>query len=114
MMALPPADRHRLASILGLLGSNHAGERDAAALAADRFVRTRGIAWPDLLAGEPAASNRAEPVNTVQADIALCRQHPGLLTQWERDFLRTLKPERGISLKQRGVLAVMARKVRGG
>ncbi len=114
MMALPPADRNRLAGILGMLGSSHAGERDAAALAADRFVRARGIAWPDLLAGEPAASSRAEPVNTVQVDIALCRQHPGLLTQWERDFLRGLKPERGVSVKQRVILGGMAKKVRGG
>ncbi len=113
MMALSPPDRNRLAGILGMLGSSHAGERDAAALAADRFVRARGIAWPDLLAGEPAAPSQAAPVNTLQADIALCRAHPGLLTEWERVFLRGLKAERGVSPKQRRILIGMVNKVRG-
>ncbi len=114
MMALPPADRNRLAGILGLLGSSHQGERDAAALAADRFVRSRGIAWPDLLAGEPAPPGRAAPVNTLQADIALCRAYSGLLTAWERAFLQGLKAEKGVSPKQRRILTGMVNKVRGG
>ena len=118
MMALPPADRNRLAGILGLLGSNHQGERDAAALAADRFVRSRGIAWPDLLAGDaqkPAATaGGTRPTGTVEDDLAVCRRHPGLLTPWERQFLIGLKPGRTLSPKQRVILAGMGRKVRGG
>ena len=33
------ADRHRLAAILGMLGSDHAGERAAAGLQAEAFRR---------------------------------------------------------------------------
>ncbi|MGI4944983.1 MAG: hypothetical protein ACRYHQ_31225 [Janthinobacterium lividum] len=117
MMALPPADRNRLAGILGMLGSSHQGERDAAALAADRFVRSRGIAWPDLLA-EPAtqpasATGGSRPTGTVEDDLAVCRRNLRLLTPWERDFLVGLKPGRSLSPKQRQILAGMGRKVRG-
>jgi hypothetical protein len=38
-MALAPATRTKLAAVLALLGSPHQGERDAAALAADRLVK---------------------------------------------------------------------------
>lgn len=40
---------NRLCRILGLLGSDQPGERDAAALAADRLVTSWGTTWNDLL-----------------------------------------------------------------
>jgi hypothetical protein len=43
-------DLTRLIRILGMLGSDHDGERAAAALAADRLVRGSGWTWWDLLA----------------------------------------------------------------
>lgn len=43
-------DLTRLVRILGMLGSDHDGERAAAALAADRLVRGSGWTWWDLLA----------------------------------------------------------------
>jgi hypothetical protein len=39
----------RLVRILGLLGSDHAGERANAALAAHRLVKSSGRSWSDLL-----------------------------------------------------------------
>jgi hypothetical protein len=42
-------DRERLAKLLGLLGSDHAGERDAAGLAADRLVRAAGLTWSSIV-----------------------------------------------------------------
>jgi hypothetical protein len=39
MPALMKADRERLAKLLGMLGSEHAGERDNAALAIERLRR---------------------------------------------------------------------------
>ncbi len=43
MLARP--DRDRLVKLLGMLGSEHAGERDAAALAIERLRRDRGLSW---------------------------------------------------------------------
>jgi hypothetical protein len=39
--------RLRLAKILGMLGSAHAGERDAAFLAAERILKEAGMTWYD-------------------------------------------------------------------
>jgi hypothetical protein len=43
-------DRGRLARILGMCGSDHAGERAAAAQQADKLIRSAGMTWLDLLA----------------------------------------------------------------
>ena len=45
-------DLVRLARILGMLGSDYAGERASAALAAHRLVRRAGADWWTLLGGE--------------------------------------------------------------
>ena len=42
-------ETNRLAKMLSLLGSEYPGERDAAALAADRMVKALGVSWSDLL-----------------------------------------------------------------
>jgi TorA maturation chaperone TorD len=50
-------ERQRLAAILGMLGSAHAGERAAAALQAEALRRKLGLTWAELLAtqDEPPA-----------------------------------------------------------
>ena len=58
------ADRRKLTRILGMLGSDHPGERAAAALAAHRQVRALGTTWWDLL-GEPPGPRGREVVRTV-------------------------------------------------
>jgi hypothetical protein len=45
MPALTRTDRERLAKLLGMLGSQHAGERDNAALAIERLRRELGLSW---------------------------------------------------------------------
>lgn len=57
-------DRRKLTRILGMLGSDHPGERAAAALAAHRQVRALGTTWWDLL-GEPRGSRGGAVVRTV-------------------------------------------------
>lgn len=63
------ADLAKLNRILGMLGSDNAGERAAAALAADRLVRKMGTNWWALL-GEPDIGRRrglhGEAVRTVR------------------------------------------------
>ena len=45
-------DRQRLAAILGMLGSEHAGERAAAALQAEAFRRHHNLTWDQLVGGK--------------------------------------------------------------
>jgi hypothetical protein len=49
MRNVQKADLTKLINILGLLGSDHDGERAAAALAAHRFVTSNGHSWAALL-----------------------------------------------------------------
>ncbi|HEY2615981.1 MAG TPA: hypothetical protein VGI78_01455 [Acetobacteraceae bacterium] len=55
------SERARLAAILGMLGSEHAGERAAAGLQAEAFRRKHGLTWEELL-GEAAAARIVIPV----------------------------------------------------
>ena len=50
------AERQRLAAILGMLGSDHAGERDSAARQAEAFRKKHGLTWAELLALSPTLS----------------------------------------------------------
>jgi hypothetical protein len=45
---LTQPDRIRLVKLLGMLGSDHTGERDAAALAIERLRRERGMSWAEI------------------------------------------------------------------
>ena len=45
------AERATLIAILGRLGSEHTGERDAAALAATRMLARLGVGWGDVISG---------------------------------------------------------------
>ncbi|HEY2418846.1 MAG TPA: hypothetical protein VGH84_13060 [Steroidobacteraceae bacterium] len=54
------AERQRLAGILGMLGSDHAGERAAAGLQAEAFRKKHGLTWPELL-GIPTVAAMPEP-----------------------------------------------------
>jgi hypothetical protein len=46
-------ERARLARILGMLGSEHAGERAAAGLKAEEFRKKHGLTWPQMLSLPP-------------------------------------------------------------
>ena len=123
-MGFSPADRSKLAAVLGLLGSPHQGERDAAALAADRLVRGRGLAWSDVLGGAETSRRREVspppppppayhgPCADHVGNLATCAQRPDLLTSWEAAFLRGLAGRKLLSSRQREILAEMAAKVR--
>lgn len=110
-IALPPADRQRLAKLLGLLGSDYPGERDAAGLAAHRLIRDRGLTWQDVIhpnAELPANRNAVQPWRET---VAECLRQPGSLRPWERDFLRSLPDFIRLSAKQRSVLGQIADRV---
>jgi hypothetical protein len=60
-ITIDAAQRQRLAAILGMLGSDHAGERAAAGLQAEKFRRQHGLTWAELLALEPEPRPAPEP-----------------------------------------------------
>jgi hypothetical protein len=104
-LALPTRDAQKLAGILGMLGSAHAGERDAAALAADKFVGERGLTWPVLL-GIERPSDSAVPSDTEM--VRVCLDHIQFLNDWSADFIESIARQvargRRLSLKQRAAL----------
>jgi hypothetical protein len=76
-------ERQRLAAILGMLGSDQAGERAAAGLQAEAFRQKHGLTWDEVVNGKtvylggnppwhtsepppPAPTPAAEPVTTWQ------------------------------------------------
>ena len=108
---LAPADRQRLAKLLGMLGSVYAGERDAAALAAHRLLQQRGITWHDLLARPPV---HREPLQSKwRATCAELANRQADLSPWDRKFVADLPRFSRISSKQRYVLAEIADRVLG-
>lgn len=86
--ALTPADRAKLAAILGRLGSDFDGERAAAGLLASKLLRDRGLTWAELL-DRPAPTPPPSPGNWSRR-AAWCAERADLLTPWEVRFLGTL------------------------
>jgi hypothetical protein len=113
MSGLAQPDRAKLAKLLGLLGSDHAGERDAAALAAHRMVRARGLTWPEVIEPVTAAPPALPKPQTWQSIAAGCLERPDCLSTWESVFLAGLPRFSGLSLKQRSCLAKIADRVLG-
>ena len=115
MSTLPQPDRAKLAKLLGLLGSNHAGERDAAALAAHRLVQSRGMTWPEVIEppSSPPVRKTLPELGPWQATVAECLHRPDLLSEWEIGFLDGLLRFPRLSLKQRSCLAKIAGRVLG-
>lgn len=54
-------DRDLLAKVLGMLGSEHAGERAAAAAKADAMVKEAGLTWAQVLSGSPPSRRAPTP-----------------------------------------------------
>ena len=112
MMALSSDDRRRLAGVLARLASDHAGEREAAALLATRLVKDRNATWLDVLQPEPLSHKpgAADPRHNADpgSDLALCQRHIGRLTAWEREFVWSLAQTRRRSPNQTRKLAQIA------
>jgi hypothetical protein len=64
-------DLVRLNRILGLLGSDHPGERASAALAATNFLKRHDMTWGDVLGGaaQPAAVLRRHRLDPSDDDL---------------------------------------------
>ena len=103
MSALDTRELARLVKLLGMLGSDHPGERAAAALKADQWVKAHGASWQALLtppkspvaARKPRAAPR-KPVHGVRLggwqEVAseLLARPGGLLRPKDHDFVAGL------------------------
>ena len=112
---LSQSDRTRLAQILGLLGSNQSGERDAAGLAAHRLVSKAGLTWYDVIEPPPPATQEqsysTRSMTWREVVSHLLNDQPDFLTEWEWNFLLSIKCRPGISQKQGNVLDTIVQRV---
>jgi hypothetical protein len=93
MSALDSRDAELLAKILGGLGSDHDGEVAAAGAMATRFIRERGLSWPDVLkprAPKPRFPASATNWRWLAQEILVFHEEYGVLTDWESDFVSSL------------------------
>jgi hypothetical protein len=96
---IDPNSATRLAKILGMLGSNHDGERASAAAKADAMVRSMGLTWPEVIAlparpAAPPASPRSSPI--VWGRMAMfCYARQAQMNARERQFIASMLVWRG-------------------
>jgi hypothetical protein len=106
---LPAPTRDKLAKVCGLLGSNHDGERAAAAHQATEILRRHGLTWAELILATPAEASDGGGWRAMRRE---CARHPKLLTDWELAFVTTIARRTAISDRQREVLERIVEKVR--
>lgn len=100
-LPLTGADMDRLARILGMLGSDHDGERAAAAMRADAMLRERGISWAELVdrvrVAQPSDATfeaRAGSHIPHRQDARECLAAAVAWSERERDFLTNMSWKR--------------------
>jgi len=114
MPAIPEKQRIRLASLCGMLGSDHDGERASAAVQANRIVQDSGLTWREIIdAAFPASAPKPEPAMPAQNRGSIYGDHAEVAewlldnaetrSAWERAFLHNIKTSGHISEKQRVV-----------
>ena len=98
--------RSRLAKLLGMVGSTHDGEALNAARMADKLVREAGVSWADTLGGaaSPPPDYDTLPSHVFLCDVCLKDGHRQKLTQWELDFVASVRGFEEVSPKQRKTL----------
>ena len=103
---LDPASADKLAKILGLLGSDHHGERAAAGAKAHELIRSLGLTWheiisPSLVPGPPRIQSWRSPESDWQRMAAFCHARWHRLSQRDRDFVRSMLNWRDPTEKQK-------------
>jgi hypothetical protein len=102
-MPLSPKEKLRLAKLLGMLGSDHSGERDAAGMAAHRLVKVAGLTWDEVVNPPQVGWRRPEPEPDPEPDpfswasyvswrktVSRLLDQRDLLTEWEIGFLNSI------------------------
>jgi hypothetical protein len=115
MTRLDDATVDRLAKILGMLGSAHAGERAAAAAKADAIVRAAGVTWRDIIVPSPQTVPQLEDAASWRRMAIECHALRAQLKPTESDFITSLIGWRGEpSPKQLAWLAAIHDRLHGG
>ncbi len=70
------SERAHLARILGMLGSEHAGERAAAGLQAEAFRKRHGLTWEAMLSVPAVEAERATPPRPPESPQTAPTPHP--------------------------------------
>jgi hypothetical protein len=109
---LPDATRTKLAKLLGMLGSDHVGERDNAARAVHKLMTEAKATWNDILSPNPP-EHREPLISTWRQTCSKLQKRQGDLRPWERGFVADLPRFPKISPKQRRILAEIADRVLG-
>jgi hypothetical protein len=68
MSNLLQVDRDKLVKILNLTTSAQPGERDAAILKANQFLKQRGVTWDQILAIQPVRNDYTKTEHSQKAD----------------------------------------------
>jgi len=92
---VPFETREMLAKLCGMFGSQHDGERAAAALKADRLIRQTGCTWFDVILPGHETS-RHENLDDIQKMAAFCNAHRYRLNAKERDFVHSMLSWTGV------------------
>jgi hypothetical protein len=88
----------KLIKILGLLGSNHPGERAAAALKAVELLQSLNLTWEDVIL--PSQGLIPAPKTSIAQKIAILQSNVHLLNEWERKFVGNVRHFRRLTPKQ--------------
>lgn len=106
----------RLRKLCGMLGSEHDGERAAAAAKADAFVRSLGLSWGDVI-GPPIVPDHSPRIRAWRSGdtdwtrmAQFCHARRWSLSQREREFIGSVLNWRTLTEKQKDWLtAIFAR-----
>ena len=115
MTRLDAATTDRLAKLAGMLSSAHEGERSNAAALATKLLHGANLTWDALVRAGAAAlaqSGPRPPPHVATARWALA--FPGLLSDREADFLRTIVHRKSITPRQAAFLDSIAAELRRG
>jgi hypothetical protein len=94
-VVLDPKATARLVKLTGMFGSDHAGERAAAAALADRMVRELGLRWADVISVPLVPADPGHEEVSWQAALDACLEHVRELNPRDQNFVRSLARWRG-------------------
>ncbi|WP_284946727.1 hypothetical protein [Acidisoma cladoniae] len=107
-----PDTRRKLVGVLGLLASNHDGERAAAGLLATRLLKSAALTWEDIIPEQPVVRVTEGPKSKDWWVVTFCARNATYLSPWEQNFIRSLVGQVFFSRKQVKVVEGIATKLR--
>ena len=111
-LPMDPKTLNQLGAIAGMLGSDHAGERSAAAYQATKLLRRHGLTWREIIERALRDVEDDEPPLSWRDQVDECLGRHWRLTNWEHAFVCELAGyQRTPSDKQLAILDRLYRKI---